>query len=73
MCDFEENRFENNKYDIDMHKKLTDIIKKQLGESYFKNPILPLSEKQKENLKKKFGINLKEGKINEKNTYTTWP
>lgn len=55
MCDFEENRFENNKYDIDMHKKLTDIIKKQLGESYFKNPILPLSEKQKENLKKSDG------------------
>ena len=49
MCDFEENRFETNKYDIDMHKKLTDIIKDQLHCS-FMEPMLPLSENQKRKL-----------------------
>ena len=54
MCDFEEKRFETNKYDIDMHKKLTEIIKDRL-DKFIMEPILPLSEKQKENLKKSDG------------------
>lgn len=54
MCDFEEKRFETNKYDIDMHKKLTEIIKDRL-DNFIMEPILPLSEKQKENLKKSDG------------------
>lgn len=46
--------FTTPKYDIDMHKKLTEIIENQLGCSLM-DPILPLSEKQKEYLKESDG------------------